>query len=99
MRSVGRAVANTIGSALGAAVLATVLGVTLAWLVARTDLRWRRAFHVLNLVPFFLSPFVGALAWQILAAPRAGLMNQFMVDTVGFSNPPFNVFSLGGLIW
>jgi iron(III) transport system permease protein len=95
----GRALLNTLGSAFAAACLATVLGVTLAWLVARTDLKWRRAFHVLNLVPFFLSPFVGALAWQILAAPEAGLLNKFLVDTVGLSSPPLNVFSLGGLIW
>jgi iron(III) transport system permease protein len=98
-RRFGRALANTLGSAFAAAVLATVLGVTLAWLVARTDMRWRRAFHVLNLVPFFLSPFVGALAWQILAAPNAGLLNKLLVDALGLSAPPLNVFSLGGLIW
>lgn len=95
----GQAVLNTLVSALAAAILATVLGVTLAWLVARTDLRFRRAFHVLNLVPFFLSPFVGALAWQILAAPNAGLLNKLLVDTLGVLGSPLNIFSLGGLVW
>ena len=92
----GRALRNTLQSALLAAMGATVLGVTLAWLVARTDLPFRRLFHVLNLVPFFLSPFVGALAWQLLAAPKTGLLNEL---ASGFGPFPINVFSLGGLVW
>lgn len=95
----GRALRNTLVSALVAAVCATALGVTLSWLVARTDMPLRRLLHVLNLVPFFLSPFVGALAWQILAAPHAGLVNKVATDVLSLSNPPLNIFSLGGLIW
>jgi iron(III) transport system permease protein len=95
----GRGLVDTLISAAAASVCATALGVVLAWIVARTDVPGRRLFHVLNMVPFFLSPFVGAFAWSILAAPRIGIINRLLLQHLPLSSPPFNVFSLGGLVW
>jgi iron(III) transport system permease protein len=57
------ALRNTGLSGLGATLFSCLLGFTLAWIVARTDIFGRGWFEVLNLVPFFLSPYVGAVAW------------------------------------
>jgi iron(III) transport system permease protein len=89
---------NSAIIAVGATAIATVIGVALAWLVTRTDLPFRRAFTVLNLIPFFLSPLIGSIAWTYLGDPRVGLINR-VARSIGLDNGTlFNVYSLYGII-
>ena len=53
----------TVVTGLAATALSCFFGLALAWIVARTDTPGRSWFDTLNLVPFFLSPFVGAVSW------------------------------------
>src|ERR671932_848030 len=92
------ATANTLLVALGATLLAGVLGVLLAWIGARTDTPGVRLLEPLNLVPFFLSPYVGAIAWGYLAAPRSGLLNN-LLRHLGITGDPLSPYNLGGMIW
>ena len=39
------------------------------------------------IAPLYLSPFVGALAWLILASPNAGLLNVLARDLFGIDGP------------
>jgi iron(III) transport system permease protein len=94
-----QAVGNTLLCGVGAAIVSTILGFTLAWIVARTDLRGRGAFEVLNLVPFFLSPYVGAVSWIYLLAPNSGLLQHLSRDLFGFSLDWLKIYSIGGVIW
>ena len=82
----------------GATLLACLFGLGLAWIVARTDLPGRNWFDTLNLIPFFLSPFVGAVSWTYLAAPNVGLLNQ-MLAALGLPPDTLNIYSVGGVIW
>ena len=66
-RIIRKAFLNTLLISTGTAVLATFLGVSLAWINARTNCPWRDRLEPFNLIPFFLSPFVGAIAWHNLA--------------------------------
>jgi iron(III) transport system permease protein len=56
---------------------------------------WKRVLDPLNMVPFYLSSVVGALSWQVIAAPRTGLLNSLLAPLVGA--PPFNIYSVGGI--
>jgi len=93
------ALGNTLITGAGAMVLSCTFGLGLAWLVTRTDLPGKGWFDTLNLVPFFLSPFVGAISWIYLAAPHAGLLNQLL--SAGFGGPPtyLDIYTLWGVIW
>lgn len=82
----------------GATILACLFGLGLAWIVARTDLPGRSWFDTLNLIPFFLSPFVGAVSWTYLAAPNVGLLNQALA-AFGLPADTLNIYSVGGVIW
>ncbi|MPZ44244.1 MAG: ABC transporter permease subunit [Betaproteobacteria bacterium] len=82
----------------GATLLACLFGLGLAWIVARTDLPGRNWFDTLNLIPFFLSPFVGAVSWTYLAAPNVGLLNQLLA-ALGLPADMLNIYSVGGVIW
>lgn len=89
---------NSVVIALGSMVVATVIGVGLSWLVTRTDLPLRRAFEILNLIPFFLSPLIGSIAWTYLADPRTGLINR-LARSAGISHGAiFDVYSTFGII-
>jgi iron(III) transport system permease protein len=93
------AVGNTLICSGATALLSCALGLILAWIVARTDLPGRGWFETLNLVPFFLSPYVGALSWIFLIAPHSGLLQTTLKDTLGVSADFLNIYSLGGVIW
>jgi len=90
---------NTLLICTGATVLATFLGVSLAWINARTNCPWREKLEPFNLIPFFLSPFVGAIAWHNLAAPKTGLLNAWARDLFGIEGYILNVDNIYGVIW
>jgi iron(III) transport system permease protein len=73
----------------------------LGWLVARTDMPLARTFRVLVMASLVTPPFVGAIAWEMLAAPNSGLLNQLWRMTTGA--PPdealFDIYTLTGLIF
>ncbi|MGW1715234.1 ABC transporter permease [Streptomyces sp. NPDC002156] len=75
-----RILAETMAMSLACGILATVLGGALAWILARTDVPLRRFFELVVIAPLFLSPFIGALAFLELGAPRTGLLNQLARD-------------------
>ncbi len=89
------AVFNTLTISVLTVLLAGSIGVTLAWLIARSNMPGKRWLDPLNMVPFYLSSVVGALSWQVIAAPRAGLINSLFVPL--FGGPPFNIYSVGGI--
>ena len=94
-----KAFLNTIWISSGSTLLATFLGVSLAWINARTNCPGRDVLEPFNLIPFFLSPFVGAIAWHNLASPKTGLLNNWARDLFGIDWALFNVDNIFGVIW
>lgn len=94
-----KGIVNSLFLAFGTSILATALGVSLAWINARTNSVGKRILEPLNLVPFYLSPLIGAVSWLFLMSPRMGLINKFFVGTLDFAQPPFNIYSMSGMIW
>jgi iron(III) transport system permease protein len=81
------------------AAMATAIGVGLAWLIARTDIPAKRLMEAAVMAPLFLSPFVGAIAWLILASPRAGVLNVLVTDLLGTRDFSINISSPGGILF
>jgi iron(III) transport system permease protein len=98
-RVIPKAFVNTLIVCIGSTVLSTLLGVSLAWINARTNCPGRDWMEPYNLVPFFLSPFVGAIAWHNLAGGETGLFNSWARDYLGVHGRLFNVDNLYGVIW
>ncbi|MCL1939367.1 MAG: iron ABC transporter permease [Desulfovibrionaceae bacterium] len=92
------ALLNSIIIALGTTVGSTAVGTFFAWLVTRTDLPYKKFMKGMFLVPFMLPSFIGALAWKMLLSPRAGYINRFFMDVLGFDGPIFNIYSYMGII-
>ncbi len=89
---------NSVQIATGTTILSTVIGTFFAWLVARTDLPFKKTMKALFLVPFMLPSFIGALAWKVLLSPRAGYINRLLMAAFGLENAPIDIMSLGGII-
>jgi len=84
---------------IAATLISVVVGSALAWAVTRTNMPWGSGLEPLNIVPFFLSPYVGAISWTALAAPNVGILNKFLMPIFGLTQPFFNVYSIPGMIW
>jgi iron(III) transport system permease protein len=91
------AIITSLQVCLSATVLATVCGVTLAWIVVRTDLPAARTLELLSIVPLALSPLIGAIAWSVLGSPQAGLLNAF-ARSIGLPLT-INMYSTGGIVF
>ena len=98
-RIIPKAMLNSLYISSGTTVVSTVLGVSLAWINARTNCPGRDYLEPYNLIPFFLSPFVGAIAWHNLASPKIGLLNVWYRDLFGVEGYLINVDNLWGVIW
>lgn len=92
------AIVNTLIIAVGTAAASMVAGTFLAWAVVRTDMPGRRLIEMASIIPFISTPFIGALAWVLLASPETGLINQLW-NFLGGQEALFNIYSLGGIIF
>ena len=93
------AVGNTLLYGFSAAILSCLMGSVLAWIVTRTDIPGCGMFEVLNLVPFFLSPYVGAVSWIYLLAPHSGILRSSIFTPLGLPPDFIDIYSIGGVIW
>jgi iron(III) transport system permease protein len=73
----------------------------LGWLVARTDIPFARAIRILVMASFVTPPFLGAIAWEVLAAPNSGLLNQLYRWAAGRGPEAvlFDIYTLTGLVF
>jgi iron(III) transport system permease protein len=94
-----RSIGNTLIVSTGATLVAGIFGIALAWIHARTNAPGRRILEPLTLIPFFLSPYVGAIAWSYLAAPRVGMLNGWLRSLFGLATDPLSVYNRWGIIW
>lgn len=94
MRSLG----VTVGASLLVSFLSCLFGIALAWLITRTDIRAKGWMENAVIAPLYLSPFVGGLAWLVLASPRAGLINVLAQDLLGASGTVINAMTPTGII-
>jgi iron(III) transport system permease protein len=92
---------TTVILATSSAVICCAVAAPMGWLVARTDVPLRRTIRALVTASFVTPPFLGAIAWELLAAPNSGLLNQAWRVLTGAPQDEhlFNIYSLGGLIF
>lgn len=87
---------NTLSLTVCVTFVAIVIGVTLAWLVHRTDLPGRNIWSWMLALPLVIPPYVGAVAYLIFLGPR-GWMYDLWNKTALFSGDyPFNMYTFWG---
>ncbi|MDB5518208.1 MAG: iron transporter permease [Tardiphaga sp.] len=83
------------------AVICCFVAAPIGWLVSRTDMPGRQLIRALVTASFVTPPFLGAVAWELLAAPNSGLLNQLfrLVTGAEADEHLFNIYSLTGIIF
>jgi iron(III) transport system permease protein len=87
--------------ATSSAFICCAVAAPMGWLVARTDLPFSGVIRALVTASFVTPPFLGAIAWELLAAPNSGLLNKIFRAVTG-AGPDvhlFDIYSLEGIIF
>src|ERR1051325_9050229 len=89
---------NTLTVSFAATVMALVLGFVMAWIITRTNVPGRRFFEQMMVVPYYLTPLLGALAWSLLGTPESGFLNQ-VYRALGGSEYLIDINTPYGIAW
>ncbi|MDB5823558.1 MAG: binding-protein-dependent transport system inner rane component [Herminiimonas sp.] len=92
-----KALLNTLTLGVTSTGMAVAFGVPLAWAVSRTDMPGRSVIQGGVFATFVMPPFLGAVAWILLAGPNAGWLNKRWAELTGADAGPFNIFSFWGI--
>lgn len=90
---------NSVVYAVGSTALALGLGVALAFIVERTNTPFKSLFTAMALIPLIIPGILHTISWVFLLSPQIGLINVALVNLLGLSSAPFDVYSIGGMIW
>ena len=92
---------TTVILATSSATICCLVAAPMGWLVARTDMPLRKTVRALVTASFVTPPFLGAVAWELLAAPNSGLLNKVFRTVTGAESDEYllNIYSLPGLIF
>jgi iron(III) transport system permease protein len=87
--------------ATSSAIICCAVAAPMGWLVARTDLPFSGVIRALVTASFVTPPFLGAIAWELLAAPNSGLLNKIFRAVTGAEQDThlFNIYTLEGIIF
>ncbi|WP_217639217.1 iron ABC transporter permease [Arthrobacter sp. cf158] len=86
---------NTTIYVIGSLTVALILSVSLAYLLERTDIPFRRVLAPLTLAPMAVPVVVMAIAWALVANPANGPLAILVRQTLGLQ---IDIYSLPGMI-
>jgi len=87
---------NSLILSVGSTVIAVTVGGLLALSVVRLQVPRPRLLDSLITIPAYVTPFIGALGYQLLLSPRVGYINGFF-SSIGL--PTLNIYSYAGIIY
>jgi len=93
------ALGNTLLYAIQVTILSAVFAVPIAWAVSRTDMPGKGLIRVMVLGAFITPPYLGAIAWILLAGPNAGWLNRSWMALSGADHGLVNIYSFSGMSW
>jgi iron(III) transport system permease protein len=87
--------------ATSSALICCAVAAPMGWLVARTDLPFSGLIRALVTASFVTPPFLGAIAWELLAAPNSGLLNKIFRAVTGAEQDThlINIYTIEGIIF
>src|SRR6201981_849033 len=93
--------ATTAIIAISSAIICCAVAAPMGWLVSRTDMPGRQFIRALVTASFVTPPFLGAVAWELLAAPNSGLLNQLFRFMTGAEADEhlFDIYTMTGIIF
>jgi iron(III) transport system permease protein len=79
--------------------IAALIGFLIAWLLIRIELPGGRLIEFAFWVSFFIPLLPVTLSWILLLNPHYGLVNKALMAVPFIRSPPFDIYSVGGILW
>ena len=95
--NVHAAFVNSLVACAGGALLSVLIGLAFAWIVVRTDTPCKGLIAAAGMLPLFVPPLVGGVAWAILGSPKTGLLNT-VAARIGL-DWRIDLYSMAGIIF
>jgi iron(III) transport system permease protein len=90
---------NSFVFAAGSVLLALPVAILFAWLIERTNTPLRTVAYALVIAPVAMPGMLLSMSWVLLLSPNVGIINKATMFVLGLENAPFNIYSLGGMIF
>ncbi|WP_017729366.1 ABC transporter permease [Halalkalibacterium ligniniphilum] len=93
---------NTLSLTLMVTIFAVTIGVSLAWIVNRTNLPGRKNWQWLLALPLVIPPYVGAVAYILIFGPRGWIWRYWNENdwlNQVFGDYPLNVYTFWGVFF
>ena len=95
--NVRAALLNSLVSCAGGTAMAVLIGLAFAWIVVRTDTPCKGLIAAIGMLPLFVPPLVGGVAWAILGSPKTGLLN--IIAAKAGLDLRIDLYSMAGIIF
>ncbi|MGF7186903.1 iron(III) transport system permease protein [Desulfitispora alkaliphila] len=93
---------STMSLTIAVTTFAVIIGVSLAWIVVRTDIPGSKMWRWLLALPLLIPPYVGAVTY-IIVFGRSGWARDFWRDTPWLMNNlgdyPIDIYTFGGVFF
>ena len=86
-----RVVANTLIFTVTATFFALLFGLPIAWLVERTSIPGKTLVYAIMTLGFLIPGIYTAMGWTMIAHPRIGIINRWLIDLLELSEAPINI--------
>jgi iron(III) transport system permease protein len=82
---------NTLVFAVSSTLVALVIGLPIAWLVERTTLPGKTLVYTLMTLGLLIPGIYTAMGWTLIAHPRIGILNRWLVNLLALESGPINI--------
>ncbi len=82
---------NTGIFTLATIIFALVLGLPIAWLTERTTIPGKTLIYAIMTLGLLIPGIYTAMGWTLIAHPRIGILNRWLVDLLGLTEGPINI--------
>ena len=82
---------NTLVFAVSSTLVALVIGLPIAWLAERTTLPGKTLVYTLMTLGLLIPGIYTAMGWTLIAHPRIGILNRWLVDLFALETGPINI--------
>ena len=82
---------NTLVFTFATTVFALVIGLPIAWLTERTTIPGKMFVYAIMTLGLLIPGIYTAMGWTLIAHPRIGFLNRWLMASFGFENGPINI--------
>lgn len=90
---------TSVEFAIGGTLIALLFGLTLAWIIERTDSPLKALSRSIVIIGMATPPVILGMSWTLLLSPKIGVLNSILMFLFDLKKAPLNIYSLPGMMF